>query len=110
MGRGAGRQQHSRSAPLAFNSWQALSASPLAALDCATSVSLDVTAVYIALDSIEAEKIRVKWEQWGNGVRLVVITSPYGTLLEFVESVARARLPGAVITIVAPQQCLRCGG
>ncbi len=79
----------------------------LAALDYARSVSPDVTAVYVALDAIEAEKLRVKWERWGNGVRLVIITSPSGVLLEplvgFVESVARVRQPGEMITIVVPQ-------
>ena len=33
-------------------------------------------------DAEKAERVREKWGLWGNGVRLVVIESPYRTLLE----------------------------
>ena len=79
----------------------------LAALDYALSLSSDVTAVHISIDAAEAEKLQAKWERWGNGVRLVILESPYRLLLEpllgYVEHIAELRQPAEVITIVVPQ-------
>jgi hypothetical protein len=54
----------------------------------------------------EAEKVKRKWEMWGNGVRLVILDSPYRLLLErlldYIEWVAAHRQPNEVITIVVP--------
>ena len=54
----------------------------LAALRYAHMLSDDVTAVYVSIDPDEAEKFQQKWEQWGDGVRLVILDSPYRLLLE----------------------------
>lgn len=79
----------------------------LAALRYARFLSDDVTAVYASIDSAEAEKIRSKWEQWGDGVRLVILDSPYRLLLEpllkYIEDVISQRQPNETITIVVPQ-------
>jgi len=79
----------------------------LAALDYALSISPDVTAVHVSIDPAESEKVRAKWERWGNGVRLVILESPYRLLLEpllgYVEHLAAARQPNESITIVVPQ-------
>jgi amino acid transporter len=79
----------------------------LAALDYARSLSPDVTAVHISIDPVEAAKVQAKWEQWGNGVRLVILESPYRLLLEpllgYVEHIAQMRQPAEVITIVVPE-------
>ena len=79
----------------------------LAALDYALSLSSDVTAVHISIDAAEAEKLQAKWERWGNGVRLVILESPYRLLLEpllgYVEHIAELRQPAEVITIVVPE-------
>ncbi len=79
----------------------------LAALRYARSLSEDVTAVFVAMDPAEADKIRQKWEKWGDGVRLVILDSPYRLLLEpllgYIQQVARQRQPNEVITIVVPQ-------
>jgi len=79
----------------------------LAALHYAQALSDDVTAVYVSIDPEEMEKVRRKWEKWGNGIRLVVLESPYRLflepLLEYIEEVAAARQPGEIITIVVPQ-------
>jgi hypothetical protein len=78
----------------------------LAALSYAQMLSDDVTAVYIAMDPIETEKFQQKWEQWGAGVRLQVLDSPYRLLLEpllaYIEQVAATRQPDEIITIVVP--------
>ena len=79
----------------------------LAALDYALSISPDVTAVHVSIDPAEADKVREKWERWGNGVRLLIIESPYRVLLEpllqYVEHLAAHRQPNEIITIVVPQ-------
>jgi amino acid transporter len=79
----------------------------LAALHYAQALSDDVTAVHVSIDPDETEKVRRKWEKWGNGVRLVMLESPYRLflepLLEYIEEVASARQPGEIITIVVPQ-------
>jgi hypothetical protein len=79
----------------------------LAALSYARSLSEDVTAVYVAIDPDEAKKFREKWESWGEGVRLVILDSPYRLLLEplleYIEEIAAQRQPNETITIVVPQ-------
>ncbi len=79
----------------------------LAALDYALSISPDVTAVHVSIDPAESDKVREKWERWGNGVRLLILESPYRLLLEpllgYVEYLAAMRQPNETITIVVPQ-------
>jgi len=79
----------------------------LAGLRYARSLSDDVTAVYVSIDPADAEKVKRKWELWGDGVRLVILDSPYRLLLErlldYIDKVAAYRQPNEVITIVVPQ-------
>ena len=79
----------------------------LAALAYARVLSDDVTAVHVSLDGAETERVQRKWEEWGEGVRLVVLDSPYRLLLEplleYIEQIAATRQPNEIITIVVPQ-------
>jgi len=79
----------------------------LAALDYARSLSADVTAVHISIDETESARVNAKWERWGDGVRLVILDSPYRMLLEpllgYVEHIAATRQPNEIITLVVPQ-------
>jgi amino acid transporter len=79
----------------------------LYALNYARSVSDDVTAIYVAIDPAEEEKLRRKWEHWGDGVRLHVIQSEYRLLIEplldYIEEIAKQRQPNEIITVVVPQ-------
>jgi amino acid transporter len=79
----------------------------LAALRYARSISDDITAVYVSMDPDEAEKLRRKWETWGEGIRLVILESPYRLLLEpllqYIEELSAQRQPNEAITIVVPQ-------
>lgn len=79
----------------------------LAALRYARMLSDDVTAVHVSIDSEETEKVRQKWEKWGEGVRMVILNSPYRLflepLLEYINEIARQRQPGETITIVVPE-------
>jgi amino acid transporter len=78
----------------------------LAGLDYARSLSGDVTAVHVSIDPAEAARVRAKWDLWGDGVRLVILESPYRLLVEplisYVEDIARLRRANEVITVVVP--------
>lgn len=51
------------------------------ALEFACSISDKVTAVYVELDPADTEHVRELWEQWGQGVPLVVVPSPYRSIV-----------------------------
>src|SRR5712664_619003 len=79
----------------------------IAALEYAKSIAPHhVTAVYVNLDDETTQKLREKWEQWGSGVNLVVVASPYRSLLRpllnYVDRVKRSS-HGEVVTIVLPE-------
>ncbi|MEJ2011855.1 MAG: APC family permease [Anaerolineales bacterium] len=77
------------------------------ALEFARSLSPDVTAVYVETSTEEGEKLRQRWDRWGDGVRLQVLKSPYrsivGPLMQYLNKLGEERQPGDVITVVLPQ-------
>jgi len=79
----------------------------LAALTYAQSLGSDVTAVHISVDSQESEKVRAKWDIYGDGTRLVILESPYRLLiepiLEYIEKMIAIRQKNELLTIVVPQ-------
>jgi hypothetical protein len=79
----------------------------LKALEFARSLSPDVTAVYVETSLEEGEQVRRKWSQWGDGIRLVSLPSPYrsilGPLFAYLERLERERQPNDVITVILPQ-------
>jgi amino acid transporter len=79
----------------------------LAALRYARMLSDDVTAIYVMIDPAESEKVQQKWETWGQGVRMVMLNSPYRLLLEpllgYITDLAQRRQPGETMTIVVPE-------
>jgi amino acid transporter len=79
----------------------------LAALRYARTLSDDITAVHVSTDPVETEKIKTKWEKWGEGVRLVILDSPFRLfiepLLEYIDEIDAQSRPNEVITIVVPQ-------
>jgi amino acid transporter len=79
----------------------------LAALRYARILSDDITAVYVAIEPGEAEKVHKKWEIWGGGVRMVMLSSPYRLLLEplleYITEITRQRQTGETLTIVVPE-------
>jgi hypothetical protein len=79
----------------------------LSALEYAKSIAPDhVTAVYVEFDEEATKKLREKWEQWGNGVKLVVLASPYRSLtrplLRYIDRVER-RAHDDIVTVVLPE-------
>jgi amino acid transporter len=79
----------------------------LAALRYARMLSDDITAVHVTIEPADAEKVREKWETWGQGVRMVMLDSPYRLflepLLEYISDVSQRRQHGETITIVVPE-------
>ena len=79
----------------------------LEALRYAHLLSDDVTAVHISMDPVETEKLKQKWEKWGEGTRLVIVDSPYRLfvepLLSYLEEIIKQRQPNETITIVVPE-------
>ena len=79
----------------------------LEALRYARMLSDDITAVHVSIEPAESEKVQKKWETWGEGVRLVVLNSPYRLLLEplleYISEMTRQRQPGETLTIVVPE-------
>lgn len=79
----------------------------LQALKYARSLSTDVTIVHVSTDSQDAERVSRKWDDWGDGVRLVIIDSPYRQLLEplieYIEKIEKGLQPDEMMTIIVPQ-------
>jgi amino acid transporter len=79
----------------------------LEALRYARLLSNDVTAVHVSIDPAETEKVKRKWEKWGEGTRLVIVDSPYRLFLEpllaYLEEIIARRQPNETITIVVPE-------
>lgn len=77
------------------------------ALRYAKTLSNDITAVHISIDANQAEKVREKWEVWGEGIRLLILDSPYRLmvepLLDYVTEIHKQLKPNETITIVVPQ-------
>jgi amino acid transporter len=79
----------------------------LEALRFARTLSDDVTAIHISIDPAETEKLKIKWQSWGDGVRLVILPSPYRVflepLLEYIDKISEIQQTNDLITIVVPQ-------
>jgi Amino acid permease len=79
----------------------------LNALQYAKTIAPDnVTAVYVDFDEEATARLRERWEQWGTGVKLVVLPSPYreltGPLLRYIYRVDRKR-DDDIVTVVIPE-------
>ena len=76
------------------------------ALVYATAISDEVVAVYIEVDPRATAKVKADWDDWDIGVPLVVIPSPYRSVLrplvEYVDSL-RLVMPGELVTVVVPE-------
>ena len=77
-----------------------------AALLYAQTLSASVKAVYVEMDPERTQKLEEKWGKWGLGIPLVVLTSPYRSLLTpFLDYINHllARGENPVVTIVIPE-------
>ena len=76
------------------------------AVDYARSRGGDVRAVLVDVSPEETALVEIKWAQWGCGVPLIVIPSPYrsvlGSLLDYIEDHLE-KDPQCWITVVLPE-------
>jgi len=76
------------------------------AIEYARTLSPDVRAVYVGLDPAATGDVRRQWTTWSAAVPLVVLESPYRSLmeplLEYIEQTSAA-CSGCYITVVLPE-------
>jgi len=76
------------------------------ALEYAREISKDHRAVHIEINPVDTQRLKERWEQWGGDMPLVIIESPYrsliGPLVEYVRQV-RQDHPRHLITVVLPE-------
>ena len=77
------------------------------ALEYAKAIAPEhVTALYINIDEDITKKLREKWHQLGGGVELVVLASPYrslvGPLIRYLDRRMKAH-PDQMLTVVLPE-------
>lgn len=79
----------------------------LPALQYARSIAPDnVTAVYINLDPEQTERIRARWAEWSCDVPLVVLESPFRSLITPLRSYineVQSHYKDGVVTVVLPE-------
>ena len=78
----------------------------LQAVEYARSLSDDVRALFVDTDPVSTEKVRKDWDRWGEGTTLVVLPSPYRSLmeplLEYIEQLQAAH-PDDYVTVILPE-------
>jgi hypothetical protein len=78
----------------------------LAALRYARALSPAARAVYVEVDHDHTRRMEEKWAKWGSGTPLVVLRSPYrsvvGALLEYLDHLQQ-QAPGQLVTIILPE-------
>lgn len=78
----------------------------LRAVDYARSRGGDVRAVLVDVDKEETALLEIKWAQWGCGVPLIVLPSPYRSILRALLNYIEEHLekdPECWITVVIPE-------
>jgi amino acid transporter len=76
------------------------------AVDYARSRPGEIRAVMVDMDTESTARIQIQWAQWGCGVNLIVVPSPYrsvlGSLLEYIEKILEKE-PDIWVTVVIPE-------
>jgi amino acid transporter len=76
------------------------------ALTYAKAVSPNVTAITVDLDPTATSKLQMQWQQWAPDVPLVVLDSPYrsvlGPVLQYIDQMEKQR-DGDYMTIILPE-------
>jgi len=78
----------------------------LEALEYAKAISPNVTALTVDLDGTQTSKLRQRWPQWAPDVPLVVLESPFRSIvrpvLDYIDRMERQG-EGRYLTIVMPE-------
>ncbi len=76
------------------------------ALNYARLISDDARAIYIETDPGKTAELKREWEEWGGDIPLVIMESPYrsliGPLMRYVDAVQKERADD-VVTVVLPE-------
>jgi amino acid transporter len=76
------------------------------ALEYARTISDRVEAVHVELNPIATERLKKSWDEWGCGVTLTILKSPYRSItepiLQYVEEV-ESRYDHDLVTIIIPE-------
>jgi amino acid transporter len=77
------------------------------ALQYAQSLSVNAKAVFVESDPERTHRLEQKWAKWGMGLPLIVLTSPYrsllGPLLHYVDHILEQGGENHLVTIVLPE-------
>jgi len=77
------------------------------ALRYAKSISRNVTALYIEIDPSKTAALQQKWEKWGQNIPLVIVPSPYrsmvGPFLEYLNKIDEQAADGQRATVLLPE-------
>ena len=77
------------------------------AVNFARSISDNVTAVYVELEAGAGEKARDEWESWWPDVPMVIVPSPYRSivspLMQYLEETDTQHNDGHLATVVLPE-------
>jgi hypothetical protein len=76
------------------------------ALQYARTISDDAKGVHVSIDPTREARVRKRWTQWSRGVPLVILPSPYRSLVEpvitYIDRLQQQE-PRSLITVVIPE-------
>jgi hypothetical protein len=76
------------------------------AVDFARSRPGEIRAVFVDVDPEESAKVKMQWAQWGGGINLIALSSPYrsvlGSLIEYIEEILEKE-QDTWVTVVIPE-------
>lgn len=78
----------------------------LHAISYAKAMAKDVRALHVTLDSTSAQSVKKDWDKFGEEIPLVILESPFRSLLEPIEEYIDEALreePGAMLTVIVPE-------
>jgi hypothetical protein len=77
------------------------------ALQYAQTLSVNAKAVFVESDPERTHRLEQRWAKWGMGLPLIVLTSPYrsllGPLLQYVDHILEQGGDNHIVTIVVPE-------
>ncbi|HEY3333101.1 MAG TPA: APC family permease [Capsulimonadaceae bacterium] len=72
----------------------------------AQSISPDARAVYVEINEAATAPLKKEWEEWSQGIPLLILASPYrslvGPLLRYIQAVQREGA-NEIVTVVVPE-------
>ena len=76
------------------------------ALQYARTLSEDAKGLHVANDAAREKRVRRRWTQWSRGIPLVVLDSPFRSLVnpivEYIERLQKQE-PNSIVTLIVPE-------